>query len=55
MPVAKYVLTITSKSGKRLPGCTGCTGIAVHSDADLKRRLKLAKKNPDRTVNYRKA
>lgn len=56
MPAAKYVLTITSKSGKRLPGCTGSsTGIAVYTDADLKKRLKLAAKDPDLIVNYRKA
>lgn len=54
--MAKYVLTVTSKSGKRLPGCTGSSNsIAVHSDADLKKRLNAAKKNPDLTVNYRKA
>ena len=54
--MAKYVLDINSKSGKRLPGCIGSsTSIAVYSDRGLKQRLKAAKKNPDLTVTWRKA
>lgn len=56
MPAAKYVLTLRSRSGKRLPGCTGSsTGIACYSDADLKKRLAAAKKNPDIEATYRRA
>ncbi|MFE9382361.1 hypothetical protein ACFYMO_03855 [Streptomyces sp. NPDC007025] len=56
MPTAKYVLTIRSRSGKRLPGCTGSsTGIAVYSDTDLKKRLKEAAKDPDLAATYRRA
>ena len=53
--MAKYVLTITSKSGKRLDGCTGnSTSIAVYDDTDLKQRLRAAKQNPDLKTNVRK-
>lgn len=56
MPAAKYVLTIRSRSGKRLPGCTGSsTGIACYSDADLKKRLAAAKKDRDIEATYRRA
>lgn len=56
MPKAKYVLDISSRSGKRLPGCFGSsTSIAVYSDADLKKRLAAAKKNPDIQATHRRA
>lgn len=56
MPKANYTLTLTSRSGKRLPGCTGSsTSIAVYSDTDLKKRLNEAKKNPDIEATYRRA
>lgn len=53
--MAKYVLTLVSRSGKRLAGCTGSsTSIAVYSDTDLKKRLAAAKKNPDLQTTYRR-
>lgn len=52
--MARYVLEVTSRSGQRLPGCTGSsTSIAVYSDADLRKRLAAAKENPDYKVVVR--
>jgi hypothetical protein len=52
--MAKYVLEVTSRSGKRLPGCTGSyTSIAVYDLADLKKRLAAAAKNSDLRVHVR--
>lgn len=52
--MARYVLEVTSRSGKRLPGCTGSsTSIAVYDLDDLKKRLKAAAKNSDLHVHVR--
>lgn len=54
--MAKHVLTIVDKSGRRLPGCTGSTSeIAVYSDDELQRRLAEAKKHPEWRVTHRPA
>lgn len=55
--MAKYVLTVTSKSGKKVNQISGgpSDSVAVYSDADLKKRLKTSKKNPDLKVDVRKA
>lgn len=53
--MAKYVLTVTSKSGKNVGNSSRSSdSIAVYNDADLKKRLAAAKKNPDLTVTYRR-
>lgn len=50
-----YVLTVRSRSGKRLNGCTGSrNSIAVYSEADLKKRLAAVKKHPDYHVTVEK-
>jgi hypothetical protein len=52
--MARYVLEVTSRSGKRLPGCTGShTSIAIYDLGDLKKRLAAAAKNPDYAVTVR--
>lgn len=52
--MARYVLEVTSRSGKRLPGCTGSsTSITVYGLADLKKRLTAAAENPDYKVVVR--
>jgi hypothetical protein len=52
--MARYVLEITSCSGRRLPGCTGSsTSIAVYDLHDLKKRLAAAAKNADLHVHVR--
>lgn len=53
--MAKYVLTVRSRSGKRLNGCTGSsTSVAVYSDDELKTRLAAVKKHPDYAVTVKK-
>lgn len=56
MPQPKYVLTVISRSGKKVNQITGgpSDSINVYGDADLKRRLKAAKANPDLHVTYRR-
>lgn len=50
--MARYVLEITSRSGRRLPGCIGSSNsVAVYDLADLKRRLKAAARNSDLCVH----
>lgn len=54
MPKPLYVLTVTSRSGRRLPGYTWSSmGLGVYSDADLKRRLEGIAKDPDLTADVR--
>lgn len=52
--MARYVLDITSRSGSRLPGCTGPhNSVAVYDAADLKKRLAAAATDPDLRVQVR--
>lgn len=51
---ARYILYGVSRSGKRLPGSFGASAaIAVYTDADLRKRLAAAKRDPDLDVRVR--
>lgn len=56
VPEPKYVLTATSRTGKKVNKITGgpSDSITVYGDADLKQRIKVAEKNPDLHVTYRR-
>lgn len=56
MPQPKYELTAISRTGKKVNQITGgpSDSITVYGDADLKRRLEAAEKNPDLHVIYRR-
>lgn len=57
MAEPKYVLTATSRTGKRVNQITGAPSdsITVYGDADLQRRIKAAEQDPrDLHVTYRR-
>lgn len=51
-----YVLTVISRTGQKVDQITGASSdsITVYGDADLKRRIKAAEKNPDLHITYRR-
>ncbi|MFE9003115.1 hypothetical protein ACFYOY_13380 [Streptomyces sp. NPDC007875] len=57
MPEPKYVLTVTSRTGKKVNQITGASSdsITVYGDTDLQRRLNAAENDPrDLDVTYRR-
>jgi hypothetical protein len=53
VPKPKYILTATSRTGRKVNPITGSPtdSVAVYDDADLQRRLEAAKNDPrDLTV-----
>lgn len=52
--MARYVLEITSRSGRRLPGSiSSTTSVAVYDDDDLEKRLAAARRDSDLLVSVR--